>query len=579
MPELAKLSKPQGGIVSLPLTPISVQACAGAGKTKTAVHRLSAMRALCIDRHAVVALLSFSNVAVDTFQAEYGALNGRASSSPAGVEIDTLDGFFTRNVLRPHGHLAMRCSRTPFLVEGNEPFLRHFTIWDGSKPIPATDVSITIENGVWVFKAGRWVKSKLPDAAAKTGIAKLGAVGAYHHDAGRYWVLNVLKTWPFVLRALVRRYPHILIDEAQDIEPVHEAILSMMIDAGSQVSLIGDVNQGIFEFSGATGDFLAGYSAREGVTAKELAKNYRSVPAIVQIANALSGRKDEWDRNFPDTLSGAYFMPTDDNDREGALSRFGELLNQANIPHRSGVVICRSSSVADGWTGADAKHGQGLVKVFATAAVLRDKLKRFDTAFAHTCAGVVGLLDQDHHDLLANLKQGTRPEIKGIRRAIWRFTRDHAAGLPSASLIADIEWHAALVPRVKALIDEVTTLFDLQPGENIGRRLAKTGLSNVPLMQEPAMLENPTPPFRVSTVHKVKGESLSGVFYAARKGDIQALLNGPSTEEGRIGYVAVTRARDLLVLGVPTKSMAELQPRLIAAGFAIAPTKPAIIDA
>lgn len=45
------------------------------------------------------------------------------------------------------------------------------------------------------------------------------------------------------------------------------------------------------------------------------------------------------------------------------------------------------------------------------------------------------------------------------------------------------------------------------------------------------------------------------------------LLGGVSTEVGRIGYVAATRARDLLWLVVPAKALKELRPVLEAKGF------------
>jgi hypothetical protein len=74
---MAGLSCKQKEILELPLVPICVTACAGSGKTRTAVHRLEAMRRLLDDRHGMIALLSFSNVAVDTFRKDYFA--------PAGV--------------------------------------------------------------------------------------------------------------------------------------------------------------------------------------------------------------------------------------------------------------------------------------------------------------------------------------------------------------------------------------------------------------------------------------------------------------------------------------------------------------
>jgi hypothetical protein len=48
----------------------------------------------------------------------------------------------------------------------------------------------------------------------------------------------------------------------------------------------------------------------------------------------------------------------------------------------------------------------------------------------------------------------------------------------------------------------------------------------------------------------VKGESLDAVLYLADKEHVKALVNGTGTELGRIGYVALTRARNLFWLGL-----------------------------
>ena len=55
---------------------------------------------------------------------------------------------------------------------------------------------------------------------------------------------------------------------------------------------------------------------------------------------------------------------------------------------------------------------------------------------------------------------------------------------------------------------------------------------------------------RVETIHGVKGESLDAVLYLADKEHVKALVNGTGTELGRIGYVALTRARNLFWLGI-----------------------------
>lgn len=53
----------------------------------------------------------------------------------------------------------------------------------------------------------------------------------------------------------------------------------------------------------------------------------------------------------------------------------------------------------------------------------------------------------------------------------------------------------------------------------------------------------------------------------ATKEHAQALLGGVSTEVGRIGYVAATRARDLLWVAVPHNSLKDLRPQFLARGF------------
>ncbi|MNR64551.1 hypothetical protein D3C85_1872320 [compost metagenome] len=53
----------------------------------------------------------------------------------------------------------------------------------------------------------------------------------------------------------------------------------------------------------------------------------------------------------------------------------------------------------------------------------------------------------------------------------------------------------------------------------------------------------------------------------AKKPNVQALLAGTINEEGRIGYVAVTRARNLFWLAVPNPCLKELRGDLLAAGF------------
>ncbi len=556
--------------MGLPLQALSVTACAGSGKTKTAVHRLAHVRQCLIDDHGIVALLSFSNVAVDTFKQDYRVLaRSRAISGRSlRVEIDTVDGFITSNVLRPHAHRTMGCSQTPFLVDGSEPFLRGFKVFDGVRNHPAADLKIEIRDGKFAFSVGSPHSKPVDAAVAIAALKKLGKVGAYTHASARYWVLKTLANQPFILRALARRYPQIMVDEAQDIGPEHEAILKVIAKSGSVLSLIGDANQGIYEFSGANGKFLSEYGKTYGVVSRELVRNYRSVPAILKVANALCERNDEAERQPPPELHGAFYFTYKKSDKAAALGVFRNLLATAKIPEDLGVVLCRSNDWADDWSGASEAQGQGIVSMLAAATIYRDGAFRMDKAFATTCSAIMGLLGDGHGNLASQLARGVLdPNMLAVRRRIWSFVRSAEDGLPSGELAAKSEWHPLMVARVKSLLATLSAEHGLATADNLGAKLAKRALTEIPLVGGPDLAEPDAPRFRVSTVHKVKGESLEAVMYVASKDHIRSLLDGTRTELGRIGYVAITRARNLFVLAIPDTALPHLEADLELKGF------------
>lgn len=562
------LSQEQEAIVALPLQPIAVTACAGSGKTRTAVRRLAAMRELLENERSLIALLSFSNIAIETFRHEYAAtIRSRPSTRrQRAVEIDTMDGFITANVLRPHGHRVMKSQRTPFLVEGREPFLKSFTVFDGTRSHPTASLGISLQGGAFVYTMGR--QAQVIDRwRAEAAVAKLAAVGAYTHASARYWVLRTLKEQPAILAALARRYPHILVDEAQDIGPEHQAILELLIGEGTQVSLIGDPHQAIYEFARADGTFLAGYADRTGVTPQRLSVNYRSVPSILAVANRLTKRDDSADRPAQQGRHGTFYIPYDPKDRGAALATFQSLLGAAGIEANGGAVLCRSSDLASEWGGEQDGQGVGVVRCFANAAISRDQQSKLPRAFGEACMGVIGLLAPEHSGLASQLVRGSGADIAGLRRAIWAFVRDPETGLPSSTLLADTEWHPLLCVRARGLLDELEAGFGLKPGENLGNKLAKKALEHRPLAEIADLAQIEVPAFHVSTVHKVKGASLDAVLYVAKKGHVQALLDGTGSEEGRIGYVALTRARDLFVLAVPQGCLPEFEADLNAIGL------------
>lgn len=564
------LSPEQNGIVTEATKPLSVIACAGSGKTRTAIHRLNEIRNRLIDGKIAgrVALLSFSNVAVDTFKKDYRTI-GKNLIGDNSASIETMDGFLTKYILRPHSHRTMGSSRSAFLVQGSEPFLKNYTVFDGERSHETSKISVCVDGNRFSFKVSvgyQWVE--LPRSYALAAIAKLGKTGAYTHDLGRYWACLSLIKQPFLLLALARRYPHILVDEAQDIGSVHQAVLTLLESKGSQLSLIGDTNQGIYEFAGADGSYLLKHNASQQTVSKTLSRNYRSVPSIVAVANSISKRIDSHDRDEPEKLSGAYVMTYSDTHKGETLATFEKHLERAGISNEDATVIFRSNIMLNAWTGGEEKKGRGILENFVNAAIARDRLRDYHRAYKCIIDGIILLLDKKHHSLSSELLKPLHyPQHTKLRRLLWQFAKKSDQGVPSALLKAKEEWHPRLVCNVKLLLEKFEKHHDLCIAKNIGNKLAKTGLDSSPICGEEGDDKQKKQKIRTCTVHQVKGESIDGVMYIANKNQVAKLIEGSTTEIGRIGYVAVTRARNLFVLAVPKAQYSDFESDLAAHGF------------
>lgn len=562
-------SDEQRAVINAPLSALSVTACAGSGKTATAVRRLIAIRQQMGNNRGRVALLSFSNVAVKTFNDSYAQLAADLpdDANRRRVEVDTLDGFFTQHILRPHAHRTMESGQTAYLVSGSEAFLDGFRCWrDEGHPIAIKDVCVGVEAGAFVFFTGTEDRRvNLDFQATRNVVKKLGRCGAYTHELGRYWVYQTLRQQPAVLRALVARYPQLVVDEAQDLGSLHQAILELLIKAGVQVSLIGDVNQGIYGFAGADGQFLNTYWDREGVIEHRLTRNYRSLPSIVSVANTLCGRNDEPDRLAAN--GGAYFAGYRESQLPKLFDAFKAAVHELGMTNEDAVVLSRGAARAAVLSGKLPPPGQGTVALFAEGALLRDQQGKYRDSFKLVCRAVVGLLEQPPNGLCSELIATPKEEwVFKLRRLLWTFVRNSKTGLPCSTLPAKAEWHPALMANVRSLLKSIEGQLGLKHTATLGNKLARKGLENCPLAGE-TQNEAMGPGVRVDTVHQVKGESIGAVLYVTKKSNVEALLKGTGTEEGRIGYVAVTRARNLLWIAVPQAALKELRATFLASGL------------
>jgi hypothetical protein len=287
------------------------------------------------------------------------------------------------------------------------------------------------------------------------------------------------------------------------------------------------------------------------------------------LANRLSARTDVAARTAPETAQGAFFVSYRNSDLENLVAGFQTALLAANLRLEQSAVLCRGRALADKLVCNEGAPGQGAVKKLAQAAILRDRHQDYRAAFKLVVAAIVGLLSDPPRALVARISQPDRSsDDRNLRRLIWAFTRNADSGLPAAMLLANTQWHPQMLEEVQRLLARITQDHGLASISNLGNKLARRSLPSAPLVPVVDLTANALPRIRVDTVHQAKGESLDAVLYlAANKEHASSLLAGVGTELGRIGYVAVTRARNLLWLGIPATSLDELRPSLLARGF------------
>lgn len=577
-----KPSLEQDDIVNSPLKPLAILACAGSGKTRTAVRRLAAVRQLAVADRGLVLLLSFSNVAVDTFTrayAEYARKTGREPSRER-VRIQTIDGLLTNDILRPHAFRTMQCQRVPYLVHGSEGFLqgKGFKFWlnkvngPGVYPVGHRDFS-----DLFVRKVGAstsvWLRRKRGAAVEVPGglavMTRWAAVGAYTHGFGQYWAHRSLVEQPWLAAAMARRYPHILVDEAQDIGHWHHALLELLIAHGSQVSLIGDPHQAIYEFAGADGQFLKGYGERDGVLPKRLSKNFRSVQAVQDAANLLTGRSDTADRATGSRDAGAFFFAYHEKDLPQLEQAFLQQVRDNKLDPGRSAIICRGQSLKKRLRSSAVEHGESVVRDFAKAALLRDESGNYHGAYKLVVGCICDMLANAPNDLGPKLSTPwtSTAELRGLAQLLWAFTRDSVDGLPSALLPAKGAWQPKLVTALRELFAQVGEATPYSADPNFEGRIRTNKLPDTALLVKQEGASAAPAVLRASTVHGVKGESLDAVLYIAERSHAAEMADGTSTEVGRIGYVALTRAKDVFWMAIPATAIAELRPKLAAKGL------------
>ena len=533
-----------------------LRAAPGSGKTWTSCRRFIWRAANWPHDVGGLALLSFTNVAIREFKTATIKVGRRDLLSDPNY-VGTFDSFVERYILAPFGHLLTGADKRPKLFPGPRPGdwnNRQLKVWKDGKggrkiPVRAWEVVPYPDGTKLRFKASASF-GNLPIAGAREAVYKLLSLGFYTHAQRIFWAWRLLIERPHIAELLAARFPEIIVDEAQDTNAWLLILLNLLRDKGAKITLIGDPDQCIFEFSMADATSLPNLKTKWSIPEKPLSQSFRCNSQIAAAVRNVGGNPyftgagdgaSEWRQGFVVKETSKTFSD--------CLAVFQHLTGEAGVSIDSAAVVCRAHVQLESLRGK-VNYGnlQGKAKDLATAAFLRDFQHDYRGA-SQTVERIVRELTGDDPLWERIDADPTSPERMVVALAIWKFVKSPDRLTP-VSQLGDT-WIPSMRTQLASLIDEV----GLQCNVKLGQHIKATGLSAdqkaLPLFESVAEF----PAVRQDTIHQVKGESIDAVLVIGStkfwNSVMAAVRSRDNTEDRRLAYVAMTRARHLLVVGLP----------------------------
>lgn len=328
------------------------------------------------------------------------------------------------------------------------------------------------------------------------------------------------------------RYRHFVVDEYQDVTPLQQRLLDMWLGDGDDVCVVGDANQTIYSFTGASPSYLLEFPRRyPGTTVVRLERDYRSTPQVVALANrvaatARGGRSGARVRLVGQRPSGPEptFIEYDDEPAEAAgVAAACSTLIAGGLPPSEIAVLFRVNAQSESYERALSEAG--------VPYVVRGGERFFDRPEIREAVM-----------LLRGAARSTDPEAPLVE-----VVRDVLAGLgwsalaPPSGGAARERWES-----LAALVGVAEELVAVDAGARLPDLV--TELDQRAAAQHAPTVQGVT----LASLHAAKGLEWDAVFLVGlTEGTLpiqHATTDEQLEEERRLLYVGVTRARERLTL-------------------------------
>lgn len=608
MTHWAELLNPeQCAAVTAPDGPLLVLAAAGTGKTRTLTYRVAYLMENGVAPEEIL-LLTFTNRAAREMLARAEQLVGPAiatlwSGTFHHVCHRILRRYagrlgYTRSfvILDREDALSLLNKAIRQIVPNPKEFLKKEVLASLIGHVANTEGDLEIEAAALADKS----KVPLPPIleVAKAYQTAKRTADAMDFDDLLVNTLALFRQHPDVLAEYAQRFRYVLVDEYQDTNTIQAQIVDLLASHHRNIMAVGDDFQCIYSWRGADFRNIMDFPKRwPGCDIIKLERNYRSVPEVLAVANAvIAGNPDQFQKTLLPTRTGdgrrpmVTFLRDASEQSQMVIRHIQRLL--ADGYDLSDIAILYRSHFHAMELEMDLRRrkidyvltsGQG----FFESAHLKDVV-----AFLRMCSGgtdifaftrVMGLLPgvgaktaeriwaklggqfdaaqpPDLQALRTQLPKKAQPAWAPLDALIQRYQAENLElnGNRAVTLFLDT-WYADYLTRTyenaeDRMEDVATFAAQFTKGQPVGVFLYEVALmSNVDAENAQALQERPG--LHLSTIHQAKGLEWPAVILIWCNEDLfpsaKALKEGHEAEERRLFYVAVTRAKNNLLLCVP----------------------------
>lgn len=297
------LDEEQREAVLAPRGPVCVLAGAGTGKTRTITRRIAHLVAGGHVAASQVLAVTFTQRAAGEMRARLRALSADwADISAESVQAMTFHAAARRQLSyfwpRVVGNTSWQLLDTKFSVvaqAANRAGLQTSTddVRDLASEIEWAKGSLISPEGyaAAVATAGRDIpfdaeKIATIYAGYETLKARRDGTALLDFDDLLLHTAAAIENDAAVAQEFRDRYRCFVVDEYQDVTPLQQRVLDAWLGERDDLTVVGDANQTIYSFTGATPRYLLDFSRRfPDAAVVRLERDYRSTPQVVSLAN------------------------------------------------------------------------------------------------------------------------------------------------------------------------------------------------------------------------------------------------------------------------------------------------------